>query len=115
MKYALLIYSEPQVEQPSPEENERVMGQWFTYSNDLREAGAMLGGEALEEIGTATSVRLRDGNVTTTDGPFAETKEVLGGFYLLDVGTLDDAIAWAARCPAAAYGTIELRPIVVFD
>jgi hypothetical protein len=116
VKYALLIYSEPSSgAPPSPEEAEAAMAPWYEYTNDMQEAGAMLAGEALQDIGTATSVRLRDGEVTTTDGPFAETKEVLTGFYLLDVETLDDAIAWAAKCPAADSGTIELRPLVVLD
>ncbi len=111
MKYALLIYSEPQLDQPSPEELQEVMEKWNSYTEELRSAGVMLGGEALEAVETATSVMLRDGSVTTTDGPFAETKEVLGGFYLIETDTLDDALAWAAKCPGAAYGTIEVRPI----
>jgi hypothetical protein len=117
MKYALLIYSEPMAgdQQLSPEEIEAMMAPWATYTKDLQDAGVMLGGEALKDVGTATSVTLRDGEVTTTDGPFAETKEVLGGFYLIESATLDDAIAWAARCPGAAYGTIEVRPVEEFD
>jgi hypothetical protein len=116
VKYALLIYSEPwSGAPPSPEEAEANMAKWYEYTNAMQEAGVMLAGEALQDIGTATSVRLRGGEVTTTDGPFAETKEVLTGFYLLEIDTLDDAIAWAARCPAAVSGTIELRPLVVLD
>ena len=77
-------------------------------------ADVMRGGEALHEAKTATSVRVRDGKVLVTDGPFAETKEEFGGFYLIDAADLDEAIKWAAKIPGAARGTIEVRPVVDF-
>lgn len=112
MRYMLLIYfdaSEPAA--ATPEEGEAEMQKWFTYSADMAEAGVLLAGDPLEDITTATSVRVRDGQTLTTDGPFAETAEVLGGYYILDVPDLDAAVAWAAKCPAAPSGTIELRPV----
>ena len=87
------------------------MNEYFAYTNALREAGAYVGGEALQDVTTATSVRVRDGETLTTDGPFAETKEALGGYYLLECDDLDEALQWAARCPAAKVGTVEVRPI----
>jgi len=72
----------------------------------------MVAGDALQPTSTATSVRVRDGETLTTDGPFAETKEVLGGYYLIDVETLDEALEWAAKIPGAGHGTIEVRPVV---
>ena len=84
------------------------------YTAMLRERGAYAGGEALQPVTTATTVRVRDGETFTTDGPFAETKEALGGFYLIDAADLDEALALAAACPGARYGSIEVRPIVEF-
>ncbi len=75
----------------------------------------MAGGDALEPVSTATSVRVRNGKTVTTDGPFAETKEQLGGFYIVDAENLDEAIEWAAKIPTAEFGTIEVRPLMVFD
>jgi len=75
----------------------------------------MRGGNALEPIETATTVQVRDGETILTDGPFAETKEILGGYYLIDVPDLDAALGWAAKMPNIAYGKVEVRPIVVFD
>ena len=75
----------------------------------------MAGGDALEPVSTATSVRVRGGKTVTTDGPFAETKEQLGGFYVVDAENLDEAIEWAAKIPTAEFGTIEVRPLMVFD
>lgn len=74
-----------------------------------------MGGEALQPSQTATTVRLKDGERVVTDGPFAETREVLGGFYMIDVSDLDTALDWAARCPGAKYGSMEIRPIMEFD
>jgi hypothetical protein len=119
MKYALLIYDEntaiPSAEPPDPEVWGRVMEEYNTFTRDLNEAGVNKGGEALQPNPTATSVRVRDGRTVTTDGPFAETKEGLGGFYLIDVKDLDEALAWAARCPGSWYGTVEVRPVVDFE
>jgi hypothetical protein len=75
----------------------------------------MLGGDALHPVSTATTVRVREGKTLTTDGPFAETREQLGGYYLINAENLDEAILWAAKIPSAAYGSIEVRPVMVFD
>ncbi len=116
MKYMMLIYS-PDVDRSaaSPEERKAEMDRWFGYSDDMAKAGVMVAGDALHPVATATSVRHRDGKDLVTDGPFAETKEVLGGYYLMEVPSLDEAIEWAKRCPAALYGTVELRPLVDFE
>jgi hypothetical protein len=112
MRYMLLIYGDPAaVADMTPEEGEAEMQKWFTYSAEMAEAGVMLGGDPLEDVTTATSVQVRDGQTLTTDGPFAETKEILGGYYMLDVPDLDAAVTWAAKCPGAVHGTIELRPV----
>lgn len=112
MKYALLIYSSedagPQGEQEMMEE----MPQWFAFTEELSQAGANLGGEALLPAATATTVQVRDGQRITTDGPFAETKEVLGGFYIIEADNVDDALAWAEKIPASPYGSIEVRPVM---
>jgi hypothetical protein len=79
---------------------------------EMRDSGRFVAGDALQGIETATSVSVRDSKVLTTDGPFAETNEVLGGFYIVDADDLDDAIRWAAKIPGAAYGTIEIRPVM---
>jgi hypothetical protein len=115
MRYLLLIYSEEPTSAPDPVQAESVMNEYWAYTNAINEAGASKGGEALQDSKTATTVRIKDGERVITDGPFAETREVLGGFYLLDVPDLDAAIEWAAKCPGAKYGSIELRPIMEFD
>ena len=81
----------------------------------MQKAGAYKGGEALQPTATATTVRVKDGKKATTHGPFAETKEQLGGFYLVDCSNLDEAIEWAARCPGARVGSIEVRPVMDFS
>jgi hypothetical protein len=115
VKYVLLVYDE-NTANPSPDPDPAAWGQMIeeygAYSRSLDETGARLAGEALQPNSTATSVRVRDGRTITTDGPFAETKEGLGGFYLIEAPDLDAALAWAARCPGAKYGTIEVRPVV---
>lgn len=113
MKYALLIYSDPAARPAdgSPEQAAE-MQQWFSYSEELAAAGAMLSGEGLQDVSTATSVRVRDGHTVTSDGPFAETKEAMGGFYIIDVDDLDAAIASAAKIPNVGYGTVEVRPLM---
>lgn len=113
MRYLLLIYSTPwDNSQLTAAEQAANMEEWTDFTADLVKRGVMEAGEALEGIETATTVRVNDGDVLTTDGPFAETAEVLGGFYALNVKDLDEAIAIAAACPGAKYGSIELRPIV---
>ncbi|MEM7405470.1 MAG: YciI family protein [Pseudomonadota bacterium] len=116
MQYLLLIYSDEAAEpKPGTPEMEQHMQAYFTFTEEVRESGKMLGGEALEPVATATSVQVRDGKVTTTDGPFAETREQLGGFYMVDCDNLDEAIALAARIPSARLGTVEVRPVMMFD
>lgn len=116
MQYLLLIYtSEQQDAQRTPEERDANMGAYYAFTNAVREAGVMVGGEALHPTNAATTVRVRSGQINTTDGPFAETKEQLGGYYLLDCENLDEAIKWAAKIPGAQDGSIEIRPLWVFE
>jgi hypothetical protein len=116
MQFMLLIYDDQQAwERLSEEERNAVMGEYFAYTDQLREAGAYVAADALQPTGTATTVRVRDGEQLLTDGPFAETKEQLGGYYVVDVDTIDDAIQWAAKIPSARLGSIEVRPVMVFD
>jgi hypothetical protein len=113
MQYMLLIYNAPDAwDSMSEDEQGQVYGAYGTFTEELQASGKLVAGDALQPIGTATSVRVRDGETLTTDGPFAETKEVLGGYYLIDVETLDEALEWGAKIPGAAYGTIEVRPVV---
>ena len=112
MRYALLIYVAPW--ETTPEEDTKVMEAYNAFSREVTEAGAMRGGEALHESKMATSVRVRDGQTLVADGPFAETKEEFGGFYMVEAANLDEAIKWAAKIPGAARGTVEIRPIVEF-
>jgi hypothetical protein len=112
----LLIYDDPQNwAAMSEDERNAVMGEYFAYTDELRKAGAFVAGEALQPTETAKSVRVRDSEEVVTDGPFAETKEVFGGFYLIDVDSEQDAVRWAAKIPSSRLGTIEVRPTVVFD
>jgi hypothetical protein len=90
----------------------QVMEAYNAFTKEVTDAGVYLGGEALQPNPTATSIRVRDGRTVTTDGPFAETKEGLGGFYVIDVPDLDAALSWAAKCPGSWYGTVEVRPLV---
>lgn len=116
MKYALLLYAD---EATNPDyttaEGAAEMQQWFEFSQALMAEGAMAGGEALEDTPTATTVRVRDGKTVTADGPFAETKETIGGFYLIDVENLDAAIKWAEKVPLVGRGSVEIRPVMVFE
>ena len=114
MKYALLIYSDPTIES-GPEEMAKIMEDYYKFTNSINERGINLGGEALDAIETATTVRVRNDETLTTDGPFAETKEVLGGFYLVDVADLDAAIAVAAELPGSWHGSVEVRPVWDFE
>ncbi len=115
MQYLLLIYAEEPKEAPPQEVVDQIMGEWWQYEKAVTDAGVKIAGDALQGTSTATTVRIKDGERVVTDGPFAETREVLGGYYLLDVPDLDAALDWAARCPGAKYGSIEVRPIMVFD
>ena len=109
MRYALLIYVEPY--EPTDEENAEVMKAYNAFTKEAVDAGVMRGGEALEDAKTATSVRVRNGQTLVTDGPFAETKEEFGGYYLIEAPNIDEAIKWAAKIPGAQRGTIEVRPV----
>ncbi|MCF1710134.1 YciI family protein [Tabrizicola sp. J26] len=111
MQYMALIYTDPA---KAPEMGEKMNGEYFELTKRMREAGVMRAGDALHPVSSATSVRVRGGKVETMDGPFAETKEHLGGYYLIDCADLDEAIKWAAQIPGAQFGTVELRPVVVF-
>jgi hypothetical protein len=115
MRYMLLIYTpESDWSEVSPEQRQAIMEEWTDYTAGLLKRGVSEGGDALAPTTTATTVRVRDGQMLTTDGPFAETNEVLGGYYALNFKDLDEAIEIAAQCPAARYGSIELRPITEF-
>jgi hypothetical protein len=114
MQYMLLIYNDPSGWDSMSEAERGEMYQAYgTYTAELQASGKHVAGDALQPVETATSVRVRDGETLTTDGPFAETKEVLGGYYLIDVETLDEALEWAAKIPSARYGHIEVRPVVM--
>ena len=115
MRYMLLIYTdESYYGQMSEADMQADMQKWFEYDGAIKSSGSCSMGDALQPTATATSVTDKDGQPLVTDGPFAETKEQLGGYYLLDVPDLDEAIKWAHRCPGARAGTIELRPIQEF-
>ncbi len=113
-EYMLLIYGAAD-DQRSPEEMAAELPAWFEYTEELQASGAMVAGAALQPIETATSVRVRDGKTLSTDGPFAETREQFGGYYLIEAKDLDEAIGIAARIPSAKIGTVEIRPVVIFD
>ena len=116
MKYALLIYTnEAQEMKMSEAEQQEVMGAYYAFTNELSTAGANLGGEALLPTTTAKSVRVRDGETVVTDGPFAETKEQLGGFYLVEAASEEEAIQWAAKIPGSQVGTVEIRQLMMFE
>jgi hypothetical protein len=115
MKYLAMIYQDDQVEAARPPEAfPAMLAAYQKFTKDVTDAGAYLGGDALQPGSTATTVRVRGGKVQTTDGPFAETKEQLGGYYLLECKDLDEAIKWAAKIPHASECAIEVRPIMVF-
>ncbi len=112
MKYLLTIYaSEAEENAIAPAEMGKIMQAYGAYSEALVKAGAMQGGERLRPSTEATSVRVRGGKTEVLNGPYAETREQLGGYYLIDAPDLDAALTWAARCPTSAYGTIEVRPV----
>jgi hypothetical protein len=116
MKYALTIYGdESAAENASPEDMQAITQAYGAVTQEMQEKGVHVAGEGLYPTPTATTVRVRDDERSVTDGPFAETKEQLGGFYVLDVKDLDEAIEWAAKIPGAQQGSIEIRPVMVFD
>jgi hypothetical protein len=116
MKYAFNIYGDESRRASASEEDQLAMSQAYgALTQEMQEKGVLVAGEGLYPTQTATTVRVREGDRDVTDGPFAETKEQLGGFYVLDVKDLDEAIEWAAKIPGSQFGSIEIRPVMVFD
>ena len=116
MKYLCLIYDdEKKMGAMSEADGKALMGAYFAFTEDIKKSGHYKAGEALKPVQTATSVRVRNGKLSTTDGPFAETKEQLGGFYMVEAKDLNEAIQIASRIPAAKTGTVEVRPVEVFE
>jgi hypothetical protein len=113
MQYMLLIYDDEQAwANLSEAERNGLYAEYGAFTNDVRESGALVGADQLQPTAAATTVRVRQGDQLVTDGPFAETKEQLGGYYLIDVESMDEALEWAAKLPSARYGSIEVRPLV---
>ena len=116
MKYLLLIYENEKIyDTMSEAESGKVFAEYMEVSQDLGRSGKLLGGEPLQPTATATTVRVRDGKTMTTDGPFAETREQLAGYYLIEAKNLDEATGIASRIPSARFGSIEVRPIRKMD
>jgi hypothetical protein len=116
MKYLCLIYSDRQRIDAQPDADQKAMlGEYATFTEGIRKSGHYLGGERLAPVQKARTIRSRNGKVSTTDGPFAETKEQLGGFYLISARDLDEAIQVAAKIPGTRTGSIEVRPIMEVD
>lgn len=112
MKYLLMIYSdEARQEAATKADTEQVHAAYMAYTEALRKSGVLVGGERLQPIASATTVRVANGKTQVLNGPYAETREQLGGYYMIDVPDLDAALSWAARCPGASHGTMEVRPI----
>ena len=112
MRYLCLIYSDETLWEKMPKADmDAAMGEYMTFTKDIKKSGHYIGGDELQPTQTATTVRVRNGKVSTTDGPFAETKEQLGGYYLINAKDLNDAIQVAARIPSVRVGSIEVRPI----
>jgi hypothetical protein len=116
MRYLCLIYDDEKKVSTMPKaESDAFMGEYFAFTDGIKQSGHYLGGEALQPVQTATTVRVRNGKLSATDGPFAETKEQLGGYYLINARDLNDAIQVAAKIPSARIGSVEVRPIMEFD
>ena len=112
MQYLLLIYRNESAMLSAPKEaSSQMLGAYTAYSEAMKKAGVLAGANRLRPTGDATTVRAPNGKKTVLNGPFAETKEQLGGYYLIEAPDLDAALSWAARCPGAAYGSIEVRPV----
>lgn len=113
MQYLLLIYlNEAEAAKRTPEENAKNFDEYMSFSKAIGESGHLVGGQPLEPVATATTVRVKGGKVVRTDGPFAETREQLGGYYLIEAKDLDEAVSIAARIPDARDGSIEVRPVM---
>jgi hypothetical protein len=116
MKYLCLIYDEEKkMAAMAKSEGDAFMGEYFAFTEGIKKSGHYLGGNALQPVQTATTVRVRNGKVSTTDGPFAETQEQLGGYYLIEAKDLNDALQVAAKIPSSRIGSIEVRPIMEFN
>lgn len=116
MQYMLLIYNDPSLEPAyGTPEFEAMMGGFFAANDKMKADGVLRSGEGLQGVETATSVRVRSNKVETMDGPFAETRETLGGYYVIDVPDLDAALTYAAMIPSATFGTIEVRPLMDYN
>jgi len=116
MRYLLTIYGEESGwNDVTPEQSAQIMAAYGAFGEAAQAAGVLLGGEGLQPTSTATTVRVRDGETLTTDGPFAETREQLGGYYLIDCKDLDEAIGWASKIPGAADGSVEVRPVMDYE
>lgn len=115
MKYLFLIYEEEKLAEKMPKaEVDKVNAEYYAYMEDTKNSGNLIAGDPLQPTHTATTVRVRKGKMITTDGPFAETKEQLGGYFLMEAGDLNEAIRLASKIPAARSGSIEVRPLMVF-
>jgi hypothetical protein len=116
MKYLLTIYGDEKVwESMPPEEAEAWLGKYSEFAEEAGRAGVLLGGEGLQSTSTATTVRVRDGERILSDGPFVETKETLGGYFLIDCDNLDQAIGWAEKIPGSWHGAVEVRPVMSYE
>jgi hypothetical protein len=116
MKYLCLIYDEEKkLATMSKAEGDAFMGAYFQFTEEIKQSGNYVAGEALQGVQTATTVRVRNGKISTTDGPFAETKEQLGGFYMIEARDLNEAIQIASRIPSVRLGSVEVRPVVDFS
>lgn len=115
MKYMFLIYGEESNEaQLTAAERDAMLSEYFAFSKETRAKGVYIDGDELKPTATATTLRPYKGQLATTDGPYAETKEQLGGFFILECQTMDEAVGWAAKLPGAHHGSIEVRPVVNF-
>ena len=113
MQYLCLIYTDESADaRMTREEGQAIMGEYFAFTEGIKKSGHYVGGNPLQPTKTASTVRVRQGKVSTTDGPFAETKEQLGGYYLIEAKDLNDAISIASKIPAARSGSVEVRPIM---
>jgi hypothetical protein len=116
MQYLCLIYDDETNWGTMPEdERNAVFAEYGTFTESIKESGNYVAGDALQPTSTATTVRVRNGETLVTDGPFAETKEQLGGYYLVEAKDVDEALKIAERIPSARYGSIEVRPVVVWE
>jgi hypothetical protein len=116
MKYMLFLYADPAKDPvPGTPEFDAMMAAFFALGEKMKGRATILAGEGLKAVATAKTLRIRSGQHATTDGPFAETHEHLGGFYLIEAATLEDAMAFAAEVPVAAYGSVEVRPVEIYE